>query len=53
MELSGSESLGGLSLEIGFFLPIGIIIDLGDREEVTEHGLSREDGRKCYHESVE
>ena len=53
MDLSGCESLGWLSLLIGFFLPIRVIIDLGDREEVTENGLSREDGWKGYHESVE
>ena len=53
MDLSGSESLGGLSLQIGFFLPIRVIIDLREREEVTEDGLSREDGRKGCHESVE
>lgn len=53
MDLSGSETLGCLSLQIGLFLPIRVIIDLGDREEVTEDGLSREDGRKGHHESVE
>ncbi len=53
MDLSGSETLGRLSLKIGFFLAIRVIIDLGDREEVREDGLSREDGWKGYHESVE
>jgi hypothetical protein len=53
MDLSGSETLGCLSLQIGLFLPIRVIVDLGDREEVTEDGLSREDGRKGHHESVE
>ena len=53
MDLGGGESLGPLSFQIGFFLAITVIIDLGDWEEVTEDGLSREDGWKGYHESVE
>ena len=53
MDLGGRESLGRLSLQIGFFLASWVIIDLGDWEEVTEDGLSSEDGWKGYHESVE
>jgi hypothetical protein len=53
VDLGRGESLARLSLQIGFFLTSRVIIDLGDREEVTEDGLSREDGWKGYHESVE
>ena len=53
MDLGRGESLSHLSIQIGFFLTSRVIIDLGDREEVTEDGLSSEDGWKGYHESVE
>jgi hypothetical protein len=53
VDLGGGEILASLSLQIGFFLASRVVIDLGDREEVTEDGLSRKDGWKGYHESVE
>lgn len=53
MNLRGSEPLGRLSLQIGLFLPIRVIIDLGDREEIAKDGLSREDCWKGNYESIE